>query len=188
MIGFCFGALLEGVAGFGTPIAIIGSLLIMVGFQALEALTFTLIFDTAPVAFGALGVPITVLGAVTGLPAATSARWSAASCRSWRSFCRSMSWLVWRLALDQGVVAGAAGRRRQFRAAPGVTSNYINYALTDVLASLGSLIITLLFLQVWKPAQTRNSRSTPMCWMPSAARTDLALAGLAALGRSSPSS
>ena len=69
VIGFCFGALLEGIAGFGTPVAITSSLLILVGFPALEALVFVLIFNTAPVAFGALGVPVTVLGAVTGLPA-----------------------------------------------------------------------------------------------------------------------
>src|SRR6516165_2310112 len=69
VIGFCFGALLEGIAGFGTPVAITSSLLILVGFPAIEALAFVLIFNTAPVAFGALGVPVTVLGAVTGLPA-----------------------------------------------------------------------------------------------------------------------
>ena len=69
LVGFCFGCLLEGIAGFGTPVAITSALLIMVGFPPLEALTFTLIFNTAPVAFGALGVPVTVLGQVTGLPA-----------------------------------------------------------------------------------------------------------------------
>src|SRR4029077_3484353 len=68
VIGFCFGALLEGVAGFGTPVAITSSLLILVGYPPIEALVFVLIFNTAPVAFGALGVPVTVLGAVTGLP------------------------------------------------------------------------------------------------------------------------
>src|SRR6202166_2849273 len=68
VVGFCFGALLEGVAGFGTPVAITSSLLILVGFPPLEALVFVLIFNTAPVAFGALGAPVTVLGAVTGLP------------------------------------------------------------------------------------------------------------------------
>ncbi len=71
VIGFCFGCLLEGISGFGTPVAITSSLLILVGFPALEALVFVLIFNTAPVAFGALGAPITVLGAVTGLPAHT---------------------------------------------------------------------------------------------------------------------
>ena len=63
--------LLEGIAGFGTPVAITSSLLILIGFPPLEALVFVLIFNTAPVAFGALGAPVTVLGAVTGLPAAT---------------------------------------------------------------------------------------------------------------------
>ncbi|MBV9286491.1 MAG: L-lactate permease, partial [Hyphomicrobiales bacterium] len=69
VVGFCFGALLEGVSGFGTPVAITSSLLILVGYPPLEAVVFVLIFNTAPVAFGALGVPVTVLGAVTGLPA-----------------------------------------------------------------------------------------------------------------------
>jgi lactate permease len=69
VIAFCFGALLEGIAGFGTPVAITSSLLIMCGFPALEAIVFVLIFNTTPVAFGALGTPVTVLGAVTGLPA-----------------------------------------------------------------------------------------------------------------------
>jgi lactate permease len=69
VVGFCFGALLEGVSGFGTPVAITSSLLILVGYPPLEALVYVLIFNTAPVAFGALGAPVTVLGAVTGLPA-----------------------------------------------------------------------------------------------------------------------
>ena len=153
VIAFCFGALLEGVAGFGTPIAIVGSLLIMVGFKPLDALTFALIFDTAPVAFGALGVPITVLGAVTGLPAVALGQmvgrqlpfmafilpfYVMALYGGWRSIKA-----VWPMLL----VAGGSFALFQF-----ASSNFINYALTDVLASLGSLIITLLFLQVWHPA------------------------------------
>src|ERR1035438_7095286 len=73
VVGFSFGALLEGIAGFGSPVAITSSLLIMTGWPAIEALTFTLVFNTAPVAFGALGVPITVLARVTGLPASVLA-------------------------------------------------------------------------------------------------------------------
>src|ERR1019366_4282927 len=57
VIGFCFGSLLEGIAGFGTPVAITSALLILIGLPPLEALTLTLIFNTAPVAFGALGTP-----------------------------------------------------------------------------------------------------------------------------------
>src|SRR5580698_4664806 len=71
VIGYCFGCLLEGISGFGTPVAITSALLILIGLPPLEALTFTLIFNTAPVDFGALGSPITALCGVTGLPADT---------------------------------------------------------------------------------------------------------------------
>src|SRR6202521_5043049 len=153
VVGFCFGALLEGIAGFGTPVAITSSLLILVGFPALEALVFTLIFNTAPVAFGALGVPVTTLGAVTGLPAATLGAMIGRQLpfialllpfyvMGLYGGARSLK-ALWPVLL----VAGGSFALSQF-----VSSNYINYALTDVLASLGSLIVTLLFLQVWKPA------------------------------------
>ncbi len=153
VIGFCFGALLEGIAGFGTPIAITSSLLILVGFPPLEALVFVLIFNTAPVAFGALGVPVTVLGAVTGLPAHALGQmigrqlplvalilpfYVMAVYGGWRSLKA-----LWPLLL----VAGGSFAIAQF-----VTSNYIGYALTDVFSSMGSLVITLLFLRVWHPA------------------------------------
>jgi len=151
-IGFCFGALLEGVAGFGTPVAITSSLLILVGFPPLEALVFVLIFNTAPVAFGALGAPVTVLGAVTGLPAATLGAmigrqlpFMALLLPFYVMFVygglRSVA-ALWPVLL----VAGGSFALSQF-----VASNYIDYSLTDVLASMGSLIATLGFLTVWKP-------------------------------------
>ena len=62
-----FGCLLEGVSGFGTPIAITSALLVALGFRAIDAIVFTLMFNTAPVAFGALGSPVTTLAAVTQL-------------------------------------------------------------------------------------------------------------------------
>ena len=153
VVGFCFGALLEGVSGFGTPVAITSSLLILVGFPALEALVFVLIFNTAPVAFGALGVPVTVLAAVTGLPAATLGAmvgrqlpfiaimlpfYVMALYGGWRSI-RAL----WPILL----VSGGSFALSQF-----VASNFIDYTLTDVLSSLGSLAATLLFLQVWTSA------------------------------------
>ncbi len=152
VIGFCFGALLEGVAGFGAPVAITSALLILVGYPPLEALVFVLIFNTAPVAFGALGAPVTVLGAVTGLPAATLGAMIG----------RQLPFMA--LILPFYVMALYGGRRSvaalwpillvaggSFAVTQFVASNVINYALTDVLASLGSLIVTLLFLRVWKP-------------------------------------
>jgi lactate permease len=152
VIGFCFGALLEGIAGFGAPVAITVSFLIMCGFPALEALVFVLIFNTTPVAFGALGTPVSVLGAVTGLPAGALGQmigrqlpfiaailpfYVMALYGGWRSV-RAL----WPMLLVAGVSFGVA----QF-----VTSNYLDYTLTDVFAALGSLAITLLFLQLWRP-------------------------------------
>jgi lactate permease len=153
VIGFCFGALLEGIAGFGAPVAITASLLIMVGFSAIDALVFVLIFDTTPVAFGALGAPVTVLAAVTGLPAAALAAmigrqlplmamilpFYVTALYGGRRSVRAL----WPVLAIAGVSFGLA----QFGA-----SNYLDYTLTDVLAALGSLIATVLFLQVWRPA------------------------------------
>ena len=151
VVGFCFGALLEGVAGFGCPVAITASLLILVGFPAVEALVFALIFNTTPVAFGGLGLPVTVLGAVTDLPSPKLAAmigrqlpiialilpfYVIALYGGWRSV-RSL----WPVLL----VAGASFGVTQF-----VTSNFINYTLTDVLSALTSLLATVLFVRVWR--------------------------------------
>jgi lactate permease len=153
VIGFCFGALLEGIAGFGTPVAITSSLLIMVGFPALEALVFVLIFNTAPVAFGALGVPVTVLGAVTGLPPVAL---GAMIGRQLPIIALILPFYVMtlyggmrslRALWPMLLVAGASFALSQF-----IASNFLDYSLTDVLASLGSLVVTLGFLQVWRPA------------------------------------
>ena len=153
VIGFCFGALLEGVSGFGTPVAITSALLILVGYAPLEALTFTLIFNTAPVAFGALGTPVTVLAQVTNLSDVTLGQMIG----------RQLPIIA---VLLPFYVMGVYGGRRSiaavwpvllisglsFALSQFVASNYLDYRLTDVLSSLGSLIVTVLFVQVWKPA------------------------------------
>jgi lactate permease len=153
VIGFSFGALLEGIAGFGAPVAITASVLIACGFPALQALVFVLIFNTTPVAFGGLGIPVTVLGAVTGLPAPALAQmigrqlpfiavllpfYVMALYGGWRSI-RAL----WPMLAVAGVSFGVA----QF-----CVSNYLDYTLTDVLAALTSLAAILAFLQVWHPA------------------------------------
>ncbi len=153
VIGFCFGCLLEGISGFGTPVAITSALLILVGFPPLEALTFTLIFNTAPVAFGALGAPVTVLGQVTGLPAATLGAMIG----------RQLPFLAMLLPFYVMAIYGGMRSVRalwpvllvaggSFAVAQFVSSNYLDYALTDVLSSLTALIATLGFLRVWSPA------------------------------------
>ncbi len=153
IIGFCFGALLEGVAGFGSPVAITSALLIMTGFEPLEALTFTLIFNTAPVAFGALGAPVTTLAAVTGLPDHVLGAMIGRQLPAFALFLpfyavgiygglKSIR-ALWPILL----VAGGSFALTQF-----AVSNWVNYVLTDVLASLVSLIVSTAFLAVWKPA------------------------------------
>jgi len=152
IIGFCFGALLEGVAGFGSPVAITSALLIMTGFEPLEALTFTLIFNTAPVAFGALGSPVTTLAAVTGLPDHVL---GAMIGRQLPFFALLLPFYavgiygglksiraLWPILL----VAGGSFAVTQF-----VVSNWVSYVLTDVLASLVSLLVSTAFLSIWKP-------------------------------------
>ncbi|RKT14352.1 lactate permease [Paraburkholderia sp. RAU2J] len=152
VVAFSFGCLLEGISGFGTPVAITSALLVGLGFPTLEALTYALIFNTAPVAFGALGVPITVLGAVTSLPSDTLA---AMVGRQLPFFAFLLPFYV--VAMYGGirsigklwpalVVSGGSFAFTQF-----ITSNYLGYQLTDVLASLTSLIVTIAFLKVWKP-------------------------------------
>jgi lactate permease len=153
VIGFCFGCLLEGISGFGTPVAITTALLILVGLPALEALTITLIFNTAPVAFGALGTPITVLAQVTDLPAV---KLGAMVGRQLPFIALLLPFYV------MGIYGGLRSIRAlwplllvaggSFAAAQFVASNYIDYSLTDVLSALTSLIVTLLFLRVWSPA------------------------------------
>ena len=152
VIGFCFGSLLEGVAGFGTPVAITSAVLILVGFEPLDALACTLIFNTAPVAFGALGAPITTLAAVTGLPDATLGAMVGRQLPlfalmlptyvigvygGWRSIKA-----LWPILL----IAGLSFAVTQF-----AVSNYLSYALTDVAAALVSLVFCTGFLAIWKP-------------------------------------
>ncbi len=163
VVGFSFSALLEGVAGFGTPVAITSSILVGLGFSAFDALTFTLIFNTAPVAFGAMGTPITVLAQVTGIPdtalAAMVGRqlpffgfllpfYVIAMYSGWRSMLKVVPFLV---------VAGGSFAFTQFW-----VTNYSDYHLTDAMAALVSLIVSIGFLQVWKPAADPAYALTPI--------------------------
>jgi L-lactate transport len=152
VIGFCFGALMEGISGFGTPVAIGSALLIALGFPVLEAVTLTLIFNTTPVAFGALGVPITTLASVTGLHTNLL---SAMVGRQLPIFALILpfyamvvftGWRSLRTTWPVALVAGVSFAVTQF-----AVSNFVGPELPDVLASLVSLTCVILFVQVWKP-------------------------------------
>jgi len=151
-IAFCFGALLEALAGFGTPVAICGVMMVGLGFHPVKAAAVALVADTAPVAFGAIAIPIVTLAQVSGLPV------------------HSLSQMVGRqtpfLAMIVpfvlvGMVDGRRGLRDAwpaalvagvvFAVAQFVTSNYISTELTDIVASLLSAAALVGFLQVWSP-------------------------------------
>jgi lactate permease len=154
LIAFSFGAFFEGASGFGTPVAITGSVLIGLGFSPLAASGLSLIANTAPVAYGALGTPIQGLATVTGLDAYTL---GAMVGRQLPVFSLIVPfWVVWAFAGWKGMkdiwpailVTGVSFAIPQF-----VISNYINPWIVDIGASLISMGCLILFLRVWQPKQ-----------------------------------
>ncbi|KYP80045.1 L-lactate permease [Ferroacidibacillus organovorans] len=157
IIAFAFGALMEGIAGFGTPVAIGAALLMGLGFPALEAVVYTLIFDTAPVAFGALGVPITALAGVTNLPVGDL---SSMVGRQLPFFAFILPFYVLLVlggpkalkgAWPAALVGGLSYSLTQF-----AVSNYLGPQLPDVLAALVSLVCLIGFTKIWTPKDTEQ--------------------------------
>ncbi len=155
LIGFSFGAFIEGAAGFGTPVAICAAMLIGLGFKPLPAAGLSLIGNTAPVAFGALGTPIIALAGVTGLPLMDL---SAMVGRQLPIFSVIVPfWLVWAMAGRKGMlevwpaclVSGLAFAIPQF-----VVSNFYGPSLVDIASAISSIFFLVLFLRFWQPRQT----------------------------------
>jgi lactate permease len=154
LIAFSFGAFFEGASGFGTPVAITGAVLIGLGFSPLAASGLSLIANTAPVAYGALGTPIQGLASVTGFdPYILGAMVG----RQLPFFSLLVPfWVVWAFAGWRGMMAvwpailvtGVSFAIPQF-----VISNYINPWIVDIGASLISMGCLILFLKVWQPKE-----------------------------------
>ena len=152
LIAFSFGAFFEGASGFGTPVAITGAILIGLGFSPLAASGLSLIANTAPVAYGALGTPIQGLASVTGLdPYLLGAMVG----RQLPIFSLIVPfWVIWAFAGWRGMkevwpailVTGVSFAVPQF-----LISNYINPWIVDIGASLISMGALILFLRVWQP-------------------------------------
>jgi lactate permease len=152
LIAFSFGAFFEGASGFGTPVAVTGAILIGLGFSPLAASGLSLIANTAPVAYGALGTPIAGLASVTGIdPFLLGAMVG----RQLPFFSLIVPfWLIWAFAGWKGMkdiwpailVTGVSFAIPQF-----LISNFINPWIVDIGASLISMACLVLFLQVWKP-------------------------------------
>jgi L-lactate transport len=155
LIAFAFGAFLEGAAGFGTPVAIAATMLTGLGFSAFSAAAICLLANTAPVAFGSIGIPVITLAGTTGLPLDKLSAAVGSLCAPVSIFLpaylifamwgfRALSG-IWFPAIVAGVVFGGV----QF----GV-SNFIGSQLTDILASLSAMAALIAVLRVWKPKTT----------------------------------
>jgi lactate permease len=158
LIAFCFGAFFEGASGFGTPVAVTGAILIGLGFSPLAASGLSLIANTAPVAYGALGAPIAGLASVTGIdPYLLGAMigrqlpffslivpfWLIVAFAGWRGMIA-----IWPAIL----VCGVSFAIPQF-----LISNYVNPWIVDIGASLMSMACLIGFLKIWQPKKIWTS-------------------------------
>jgi lactate permease len=169
IIAFCFGALLEALAGFGTPVAITVVMLMALGFRPIHAAAVALIANTAPVAFGALATPIVTLGTVTG-GASDDPRLNVDTLGAMVGRQTPILAIVVPLVLV-AVVDGRRGVRQtwpaalvaggSFGIAQFVASNYISVPLTDIIASLVSAAAVVALVRVWRPAASPDLRAEP---------------------------
>ncbi|MGB4778986.1 L-lactate permease [Microbacterium sp.] len=155
LIAFCFGALLESLAGFGAPVAISIAMLVAAGMKPMKAAIVSLLANTAPVAFGAMAAPIIALSGVTGIDIHLLSQMAGRQTPFLAMFVPLI--LVFLVDGRRGirqtwpvaVVAGVAFALSQF-----VTSNFIAVEITDVVASVVTVAAVLLMLRVWKPSDT----------------------------------
>src|SRR5204862_3002443 len=153
LIAFSFGAFFEGAAGFGTPVAVTAAILIQLGFKPLAASGLSLIANTAPVAFGALGTPIIALSKVTGISEVVLSQMVG---RQLPFFSLIVPfWVVWAMAGFRGMLgvwpaaltAGLAFAVPQF-----LVSNFHGPWLVAIVASMTSMAALVLLLKKWKPS------------------------------------
>jgi lactate permease len=154
LIAFAFGAFLEGAAGFGTPVAISAGMLVGLGFNPLYAAGLCLIANTAPVAFGGIGIPIIVAGQVTGLD---TMKISAMVGRQLPFLAVIVPiWLIvimagWKDTMEVMPACLVAGI--SFAVLQWFSSNYLGPELPDILSALACIVALTLFLKVWHPAK-----------------------------------
>jgi len=152
LVAFCFGAFIEGCAGFGAPVAIAGAFMIGLGFKPFQAAALNLIANTAPVAWGAIGTPVHALATVTGLPESDLSAMigrilpiTAVIVPFW--LVRAMvSWSETFEVLPAILVVGGS-----FAATQWFWANHMDSNLVDIAAGVVSLVATMLFLRVWQP-------------------------------------
>jgi lactate permease len=152
LIGFAFGAFMEGAAGFGTPVAVASAMLAGLGFSPFYAAAICLLANTAPVAFGSIAIPIVTLAGVTGLPLDRLSAGVGRICAPVSLFIPGYiilvmgGWKALRSILPAAIVCGVSFAGMQF-----LISNFVGAQLTDLLASLSAIISLVVLFLVWKP-------------------------------------
>jgi hypothetical protein len=179
LIAFAFGAFVEGAAGFGTPVAVAAAMLVGLGFSPFYASALCLIANTAPVAFGSIGIPVITLAGLTGLPLDKLSAAVGRICAPLSLFvpCYLVCVMVgWRGMLEVWpavVVVGGVFASVQF-----LMSNYVGPQLTDIMSSLCALGSLLLLLRFWKPAAMWDRELEPVHPVGSARPADRKFAGI----------
>src|SRR5215831_14191869 len=152
VVAFAFGALIEGCAGFGTPVAVAATMLAGLGFSPFMAAAVCLLANTAPVAFGSIATPILTLAQTTGLPLERLSAGVGRICAPVSLFIPAYmimvmcGWSGLRGVLPAAAVCGIAFAGTQF-----LISNFVGPLLTDILASVAALAALVVLFQVWKP-------------------------------------
>jgi lactate permease len=159
IIAFCFGGLLEALAGFGAPVAITGVMLVSLGFSAMRAAATVLLANTAPVAFGAIGIPIITAGNLTGIDYHEIGAVVGRQTPILAMFVPLLLVTIvdgkrgikqtWPIALVAGI---------SFSIAQFISSNFISVELTDIIASLAALAAVVVMLKFWTPKGTAEAR------------------------------
>lgn len=159
LIAFCFGGLLEALAGFGAPVAITATMLLALGLSPLRAACAVLIANTAPVAFGAVAIPITTAGALTGIPSAEIGAVVGHQSPILALFVPSIlvlvidGWRGMRQTLPATLFIGFS-----FAVAQWLCATYFSYELTDIVASLVGLAAAVILLRFWTPKGADEAR------------------------------
>ena len=152
LIAFAFGAFIEGCAGFGTPVAITAAMLMGLGFPPLQAAGLCLLANTAPVAFGSIGIPILVGAQTSGVDAMALSQMVGRTLPP-VSFIIPFYMVTvmsgWRKSLQVWPAAAVAGG--SFAVAQGLTSNYLGPMLPDIVSSIAAIVCLTVFLRVWRP-------------------------------------
>lgn len=154
-IAFSFGAFIEGAAGFGAPVAVSGAMLAGLGFNPFYAAGICLLANTAPVAFGSIGIPVTTLASVTGLPELPLSAMVGRMCALVSVVIPAYLIVVmagWARAMEVLPAIIACGV--SFASVQFYVSNYMGPQLTDILSSLTCIVVMVAVLKLWKPKNT----------------------------------